>query len=82
MKKVPLKELKENLSHWTEEAAGGEVIHITKHNRPYVELWPAGQEHLHVGKQIGKTALKPVLKEASSGKWLEVLQEDREEKSK
>lgn len=79
MKSVPIKDLKRNLSSWTEEAAKGERVQVTKYNRPYVVLSPAGATGIHVGKKVGKEPLKSVLKEATKGRWLRALQEDRDE---
>jgi antitoxin (DNA-binding transcriptional repressor) of toxin-antitoxin stability system len=80
MKSVNLKALKEDLSLWTEKAAGGEIVEVTKYNRPFVWIVPSGTQNLRRGQKVGKASISPVLKEASQGKWLEVLLTDRNEK--
>lgn len=77
MKSVNLKALKEDLSHWTEEAAGGEIVEVTRYNRPYVWIVPSGAQGLRSGKHVGTASISPVLEEGSKGKWLRVLDEDR-----
>lgn len=79
MKSVPLKELKEDLSFWVEKASQGEVIQVTKYNRPYVLIAPSQVAGLIQGRHVGEGGLKSVLKEGSSGRWLEVLMEDRDD---
>jgi antitoxin (DNA-binding transcriptional repressor) of toxin-antitoxin stability system len=79
MEKVPLYELKKNLSYWTEQAAQGKVIQITRYNRPYVILTQSPNQGLYVGKRVGKGFADSGLKEATKGKYLEYLLEDRED---
>lgn len=79
MKSVPLKALKENLAHWTEEAAKGELVQITKYNRPYITLGPSEGSVLYRGKKAGRESLKSVLSEATKGMWAKILKEDRDE---
>jgi len=79
MKNVPLKALKENLAYWTEAAAKGELVQVTKYNRPYVVMGPSEGSGLSRGKKAGQEALKSVLSEATKGKWLKILKEDRDE---
>lgn len=81
MKSVPIKELKEDLAHWAEEAANGEVLQITKYNRPYVILSPGRAPGLHQGSKAGRESLKSILHEATRGRWLKILEEDRAEVS-
>ena len=81
MKSVPIKDLKERLSYWAEQAAKGEVIEVTRYNRPYIRLVTGGKdvEGLHVGKRVGKETFKSSLPlNASGGQWLKFLQEDRD----
>ena len=79
MKSVPLKDLKQHLSQWAEEAAKGEVVQVTKHNRPYIILSPSGVSGLYCGKRAGHEPLKSILKSATKGRWLQYLKEDRDE---
>ncbi len=81
MKSVPIKELKENLAHWAEEAAHGELVQITKYNHPYIILSPSKMAGVYQGSKVGKESLKSVLQEGTQGKWLKYLQEDRDERS-
>lgn len=75
-----LNELKKHLSDYAERAAAGEIIHITRFNRPYIVLAPDRDASLHWGELAGKSAIKPVLKKGSRGRWLKFLAEDRNEK--
>jgi len=78
MKTVPLHELKQNLSSLVREAEEGETIIVTRHNRPVVQLGPTVcHHHLHVGSRVGKPLPKPLRLRATKGKFLAVLQEDR-----
>jgi antitoxin (DNA-binding transcriptional repressor) of toxin-antitoxin stability system len=79
VKNVPLKTLKENLAYWAEEASKGERVQVTKYNRPYVVLGPYEGSGLYCGSKAGREPLKSVLSQATRGKWLKVLQEDRDE---
>ncbi|MBI4366962.1 MAG: hypothetical protein HY543_09110 [Deltaproteobacteria bacterium] len=79
MKEVPLKELKSNLSFWAEKASKGDLIQITKYNRPYMLVGPSRLDGLVVGSRVGVPLLRPALKAASKGKWLRRLQEDRDD---
>lgn len=76
---IPLKELKENLSHWTEEASKGSQILVTKYNRPYIMLLPGGGGSLYHGSRVGKASLTSELDQASKGRYLDYLLHDREE---
>lgn len=78
MESVPIKELKKDLSYWTEQAAQGKTIQITKYNRPYVVLTKSFEGGLYRGKQVGKGALCSLLNRATQGKYLKYLQEDRD----
>lgn len=77
MKKVSLQDLKRNLSAIVSEAARGTTVVITKHQRPVAFLSAADLHHLHLGRDFGKASLKPHLKRATRGRYLEVLAEDR-----
>jgi prevent-host-death family protein len=77
MKTVSIDELKRNLASLVAAAAGGERILITRHRRPVASLSRADLEHVHVGALVGRASLKPLLRAASRGAYLEVLVEDR-----
>jgi prevent-host-death family protein len=78
---VSIDELKRNLSAMVAAAAGGERIVITRHRRPVASLIRAGLEHVHTGSRAGRGALRPLLKAATRGAYLEVLAEDRRPRS-
>jgi len=80
MKCVSLKDLKEDLSTWTEIAAHGESVQVTRYNKPYVVLGPAILSGVHMGRRLGDD-LKPCFgKDPTSGRWLNVLQDDRDDR--
>jgi antitoxin (DNA-binding transcriptional repressor) of toxin-antitoxin stability system len=76
MNLVPLGDLKRHLARWTEKAARGEVVHITKFNRPYVVLAPERDAAVHWGRKLGEP-LRAIARAASRGKFLEFLLDDR-----
>ena len=78
MKKVPINDLKKNLAKWTITASKGIPIEITKHNRPFIRITPAQSTNLHIGSTLD-TTLKSVLNNATRGKFLKILLEDRNE---
>ncbi|MBI4126898.1 MAG: type II toxin-antitoxin system prevent-host-death family antitoxin [Deltaproteobacteria bacterium] len=80
MKTVQLKELKEDLSSLAEEASHGAEIMVTKHQRPYIRLVPGDAPHLYRGRLVGRENLTPAFREATQGRWLDILEEDRSEK--
>lgn len=73
MKTVSIDELKRNLASLVAAAAGGERILITRHRRPVASLSRADLEHVHVGALAGRARLKPLLRAATRGAYLEVL---------
>jgi prevent-host-death family protein len=77
MKTVSIDELKRNLASLVAAAAGGERILITRHRRPVASLSRADLEHAHVGALAGRASLKPLLRAATRGAYLEVLVDDR-----
>jgi antitoxin (DNA-binding transcriptional repressor) of toxin-antitoxin stability system len=77
MKTVSIDELKRNLASVIGQAAGGERVVITRHGRPVAALVRPDLEHVHVGTRAGKAALRPLLKAATRGAYLDVLAEDR-----
>lgn len=77
MKEISIHELKAQLSAAVAEAEAGQTILITRHKRPVARLTPAGTQHTHVGKGRRAAKLKPLLKQATRGRYLTVLIEDR-----
>jgi prevent-host-death family protein len=77
MRSVSIDELKRNLAAIVAAAARGERILITRHRRPVASLSRADLEHVHVGPQAGRASLKPLLRAATRGAYLDVLAEDR-----
>ena len=77
MKTVSIQELKAKLSSLVAEAARGTTVVITRHRRPVACLTPADQQHLSVGRSFGQGALKPLLRQATRGRYLRILAEDR-----
>lgn len=76
---VPIKDLKENLSAYTEKASQGEVIQVTKYNKPYVTILPGQYKGLRIGSKVGQPLKPSGLKNASKGMYLKFLEEDRGE---
>ncbi len=70
-------DLKQELSSFVSEAAAGAEIVITRHNKPVARLSQPGTAHLHQGARFGKASLKPAVRGKKSGRFLQVLQEDR-----
>lgn len=77
---VPIKDLKQELSSYAERAAKGEVIGITKYNRPYFYLSPAQDMGVSVGQWHGKKDLAPAIKATTRDAALKSLQEDRRDR--
>lgn len=77
MKTVSIDELKRNLASIIDEAAAGEHVVITRHRRPVASLIKAGFDHAHVGARTKRAGLRPLLKGATKGAYLEVLADDR-----
>lgn len=77
MKNVSIQDLKKNLSALLSEASTGNVILITRHKKPLACLGPADRDHLHLGRKFGKGSLKAHLRQATKGRYLDFLQEDR-----
>jgi len=78
MKKVSINELKKDFSAWSEKAAQGESIEITKHNKAFVRLVPSRDSSVHVGKFVGKKDLVAIPSLNTHGKSLHFLDEDRD----
>lgn len=76
MKRVPIHELKRNLSALVAEAKAGKTLLITRHKHIVARLVPP-QAHVHVGKRAGNANLKPAIKRSTNGRYLEMLKDDR-----
>jgi antitoxin (DNA-binding transcriptional repressor) of toxin-antitoxin stability system len=80
MNKVSINDLKKSLAHWTERAAQGDSIEVTRYNRPYVRLVASEEAGLVRGKRVGQGALQsPFSKDVTRGAWWDTLEEDRRE---
>lgn len=77
MKKVSIQDLKARLSAAVAEAESGQTILITRHNEPVAQLGPATSPHVHRGENVGKGRLRSVAKNATNGRYLDVLKDDR-----
>jgi antitoxin (DNA-binding transcriptional repressor) of toxin-antitoxin stability system len=73
MKKTSLKELKEDLSKWTECAARGERVYVSKYNKPYIVLIPSHSELEGITGTGEPFHLKPAVQRAISTKVLTAL---------
>ena len=76
MKEISIQDLKARLSAVVAEAESGGTIIITRHNEPVAQLGPA-RSYVRRGARVGEGTLKPVIKGATKGRYLEVLMEDR-----
>ncbi len=82
MKEVSIKDLKRHLSAILHEAASGADVLILKHNRPLARLTGVGTGHLRVGARFGRGALRPLFRNATGGRYLAVLLDDRSGREK
>lgn len=79
MKKISLNELKIALSEYAEDAAQGEIVEVTKYNRPYIRLVGAMNEAMTVGARFGQGELRAVLKKSVPlSKILRTIEDDRD----
>lgn len=77
MKYVPINELKQDLASIIAETESGNDVVITRHNKPVARLSRADDEHLRKGAHFGKAKLKPAVKGKTTGRYLQILEEDR-----
>ena len=77
MKEVSIKDLKRHLSAILAEAASGADVLILRHNRPWARVTAARTAHVRVGARFGRGALRPLFRNATKGRSLEVLLDDR-----
>jgi len=72
-----MRDLKQELASYVGEASDGAEILITRHNKPIARLSPPGTRYLHQGDRFGKASLKPAVRGKSAGRFLKILQDDR-----
>jgi prevent-host-death family protein len=77
MKRISIQDLKSRLSSAVAEAEAGETIIVTRHNAAVAQLGPATEAHVHRGKAVGESRLKPAIKRGTGGRSLALLLEDR-----
>jgi antitoxin (DNA-binding transcriptional repressor) of toxin-antitoxin stability system len=77
MKTVSIRELKARISALLAEAAAGTRLLITKRGRPVAMLAAPEHQAIHVGERFGRGKLAPLLREATAGRYLDVLADDR-----
>jgi len=77
MKTVSIQELKADLSRLLAEVAAGARVLITKHRRSIAVLSPPEVHPVRVGRRFGRAKLEPCLENATAGRYLDVLAEDR-----
>ncbi len=66
MKKISLKELKEDLASYAESAAEGEVLEVSKYNKPYIRIVTANTSGVTIGRLVGSG--QPIKRAAEVGK--------------
>ena len=76
MKSVPIHELKRFLSRLIARAEAGESLAVTRHKRVVARIVPP-QASLHVGRAFGNGSIRPLLKGATRGRYLDVIADDR-----
>jgi len=77
MKRLSIQDLKSALSAAVAEAEAGATILITRHNEEVAQLGPPGTRHVHRGRAVGSRRLKPAVMRGTNGRYLTVLQDDR-----
>ncbi len=80
MKTVSVDQLKRHLSAFLKETKQGEPILVTRHNKPIARLTSATSVQVHRGRHFGEGRLEPLKpgSSATSGRYLEVLRDDRQ----
>jgi len=77
MDQISIQDLKANLSRVVAEAEAGKSVIITRHNEPVATLNPARPAHLHLGRSLGKSRLRPAIRTGTRGRYLALLADDR-----
>jgi len=85
VRKVSLKELKQDLAKHAKNASRGEVVEVSKYNKPYIKLVTAAKHGVIVGDLVGspvkiKRALRAGSIKLSSGAIEALLSTDRNER--
>jgi antitoxin (DNA-binding transcriptional repressor) of toxin-antitoxin stability system len=78
MKKVSIYELKTDLAAIIAEAEAGTEILVTRHNKPVARLTRPSGTGIHCGPDFGKGNLQPAVINRTAGRYLEVLEQDRQ----
>lgn len=76
MKKVPLNQLKRQLSALVAQVEGGESLLVTRHKRVVAQLVPPAR-HVHVGSRFGDGTITPLLRGRTKGRYLDAIADDR-----
>ncbi len=77
MKRISIQNLKAGLSAAIAEAESGETVLITRHNRAVAQLTSAVVVPTHGGAERATLPLRPLLRRATKGRYLEILLDDR-----
>lgn len=77
MNRISIQGLKAKLSAAIAEAESGQTILITRHNQAVAQLAPAAVMNTHGDSDAASGPLRPLLRRATKGRYLEVLLEDR-----
>ncbi len=77
MKVTSIQDLKGRLSAAVAQAEAGDTIVITRHNTPVAQLGPAEAAHVHRGRRVGTSRIRPAIKRGTKGRYLAVLLDDR-----
>jgi antitoxin (DNA-binding transcriptional repressor) of toxin-antitoxin stability system len=78
VKKISLKNLKSALSKIAEVVAGGQIVEVTKYNKPFIYLFPASHPSLHFGQKLGQNQFEQLNCALPKGKLQKILSEDRD----
>ena len=76
MKRIPIHQLKRQLSALVAEAEEGRTILITRHRRVVARLCPP-EAPIHVGSRFGAGGVKPMLLGRTKGRYLDIIADDR-----
>jgi len=77
MNRISIQDLKATLSAAVADAEAGQTVVITRHNRAVAQLTPATRTHTHGPTVTSRAAIRPLLRAATKGRYLQVLLEDR-----
>lgn len=77
MKRVSIQDLKASLSATIAEAEAGGTILVTRHGQAVAKVGPARPQSVHGRGPVAGTRLRPAVRRSTSGRYLEVLDDDR-----